>query len=198
MKKRHLLFAIPLAYFGACSSNSNSQSDQTETTQIVEPKPPVDEDELMIRLSIDLVAEPTTQAEIDQNAIINHAIDNTLDFQRTDSGIYYQIITPGTGDLIQWGDRIKVHYKGYFLNGSVFDSSIKRDKPLTFYVGNMVDGWNEMLQLLNVGSKATFILPSASGYGEEGLNDGKGNFLVAPNTILAFDIEVLEMVERKK
>lgn len=144
-----------------------------------------------MRLSGDLVAEPRTRWEQERNDIINYALDHLLDIKATHSGLYYLINQPGTGDSIRWADKVRVHYRGYFFNGQEFDSSYKRNKPIEFYVGNMIDGWNEGLQMLKPGSKAIFIVPSHLGYGEKGLDDGKGNKLVPPNTVLIFELEVL-------
>ena len=77
----------------------------------------------------------------------------------------------------------------------MFDSSYRRDKPLRFYIGNMIPGWNEGLQLIAPGGRIQLFVPSALGYGEKGLPDGKDGFLVPPDTPLVFEVEVIEIVE---
>lgn len=151
-----------------------------------------EEDVLMLKLSADLIATPSTQAEVDQNTIVNYAIDQLLDVQRTSTGLYYAIKDSGAGELLAWGDRVAVHYQGKFPEGNIFDSSYRRKEPLTFYIGNMIDGWNEGLQLLRPGGKAVLLVPGHLGYGEEGLKLGEEKYLVPPNQVLIFDLEVLE------
>lgn len=185
-----LVFLICLA----CACKPSKSEEKTQTSPETE-KPVINEDELVMRLSADLVAEPQTQWQQERNDIINYAIDNMLDIHATSSGLYYQIIEPGAGDSIRWADQVRVHYRGYFLNGQEFDSSYKRNKPIDFYVGNMIDGWNEGLKMLKPDAKALFIVPSHLGYGEKGLSDGKGGMLVPPNTVLVFEMEVLEKLE---
>lgn len=153
---------------------------------------PVNEDALVLRLSADLIPTPQTLEQQEQNAIVNYAIDQLLDVKSTASGLYYQIIAPGTGDSIRWADRLAVHYRVFFLDGTEFDASYKRGQAIEFYVGNMIPGWNEGLQLLKPGGKALFLIPSRLGYGEKGLTDGKGKVLVPPNSILAFELEVVQ------
>lgn len=178
-----------------CLAVACKQSKSEEKMPVEPEKLAVNEDELVMRLSVDLVAEPQTQWQRERNDIINYAIDNMLDIQSTSSGLYYQIIEPGAGGSIRWADQVRVHYRGYFLNGQEFDSSYKRDKPIDFYVGNMIDGWNEGLKMLKPGAKALFIVPSHLGYGEKGLSDGKEGMLVPPNTVLVFEMEVLEKLK---
>ena len=175
-------------FFTGCNKKSTNEACIPDWL----PTPSDDEDALIFRLSSDLIAEPKNQAEKDQNAIVNYAIDKLLDVKATRTGLYYQILAEGSGKQIAWGDWISVHYRGYFLNGREFDSSYKKKKPLEFYVGNMIDGWNEGLQLLKKGGKALFIVPSTLAYGEEGLKLPNGKVIVPPDSVLVFELEVLE------
>lgn len=138
-------------------------------------------------------ANPTTLEEREENQIIDYAADNNMEAERTRSGIYIVDHSVGSGGSIKWGDPITVHYRGYFLDGKEFDSSIKRGKPISFRVGSMVAGWNEALPFLKVGSKATFVIPSHMGYGKRGFEG-----FVGPDEILVFDIEILEKGNQKK
>ena len=131
-------------------------------------------------------SSPTTLEQKEENTIIEHLADLNLDAVRTKSGIYITKHSVGAGDSIKWGDPIQVHYRGYFMDGQEFDSSIERGKPISFRVGSMVAGWNEALPFLNIGSKATFVIPSHMGYGKKGFPG-----FVGPDKILLFDIEVL-------
>lgn len=131
-------------------------------------------------------SNPSTLDQKDENKIIEYAADHNMDAVRTRSGVYIANHIEGTGDSVRWGDPIKVHYKGYFLEGQEFDSSIKRGTPISFRVGSMIAGWNEALPYLNIGSKATFLVPSHLGYGKRGFEG-----FVGPDKILLFDIEIL-------
>lgn len=184
----------------ACNGNDNASQKQQASgneEQETASKAP-DEDAVMLQLSPYLIGEPADRAEEEQNQIVNYAIDNIIPLERSNSGLFYRIAEQGEGETLKWGDYIKAHYKGYFLNGQVFDSSYRRGKPIEFYIGNMVPGWNEGLQLLKPGGKILLLLPSALGYGEKGFPDGKEGYLVPPNKILAFEVEVLEKVSGKE
>lgn len=192
---KYTFFLIPLLLMaGACSGGQSRQKAAAEPESSAS-LPQADEDEIMIQLSAWLVAGPQTQAERDQNLIVNYAIENVIPLERSASGLFYRILDPGEGELLKWGDYISAHYKGYFLDGQVFDSSYRRSKPIEFYIGNMIPGWNEGLQLIRPGGKILLLIPSGLAYGEKGFPDGKGGFLAPPNTVLAFEVEVLERLK---
>lgn len=115
-------------------------------------------------------------------------VDSTL-FKTTKSGLKYAIIEAGEGDLIGKEKQVTVHYSGFLLDGTRFDSSVERDEPFTFVagVGQVIPGWDEGVQLLKKGSKARLIIPPAIGYGERDL--GK----IPPNSTLIFDVEVIDV-----
>lgn len=188
MKYLSLLFTLFVLV--GCASEDSKQT--TDKTPIEEKAPPVNEDDLIIRLSSQLITEPRTQAEKDQNIILNYAMDNNLDVQAATNGLYYHIIKKGEGEFIKWGDQIVTHYKGYFLDGQVFDSSYRKDKPMTFYVGNVIQGWNEGLQKIQPGGKLFLLVPSTLAYGTEAVKDKGGRIIIPENSVLAFEVEVLE------
>lgn len=138
-------------------------------------------------------SEPKTLDQKEENIIIEYVADNKMEAVRTMSGIFIANHIVGEGDSIKWGDPIKVDYRGYFMDGKEFDSSIKRGVPISFRVGSMVAGWNEALPFLKVGSKATFIIPSHMGYGKRGFEG-----FVGPDEILLFDIEVIEKTNQNR
>ena len=88
-------------------------------------------------------------------------------FQQTASGLRYQIIQEGTGEQATAGKTVSVHYKGQLLDGTVFDSSYKRQQPIDFVLGQgqVIPGWDEGVSLLKVGDKARFVIPSDLAYG---------------------------------
>ena len=104
----------------------------------------------------------------------------------TSSGLQYKVIKTGKGKRPSATDKVKVHYEGTLLNGEVFDSSIKRKKPITLPLTSVIPGWVEGVQLMNVGSKYKFFIPSDLAYGAKGAGG-----LIGPNSTLIFEIELL-------
>ena len=111
-------------------------------------------------------------------------------FSKTESGLRYQIIQKGTGVKAEKGKKVSVHYKGQLADGTVFDSSYKRNQPIDFPVGvgQVISGWDEGIQLLNVGDKARFVIPSHLGYGSRGAGG-----VIPPDAILIFDVELMNV-----
>ncbi len=106
----------------------------------------------------------------------------------TASGLYYIETTKGKGKKPQPGKKVTVHYNGYFIDGQIFDNSYQRNEPFTFYfgVGQVIQGWDEGIAKMNVGSKAKLIIHSSLAYGQ------KGSGPIPPNTTLVFDIELID------
>lgn len=128
---------------------------------------------------------PTTLDERQQNEIIDYAAEKNLPLLRLESGVYYMITEEGRGPTLRWGEKIKVDYKGYYLDGREFDSSYKRGKPYTTAVGQSIAGWNDALLRMRSGTKATVIIPSRLGYKDQEFAG------IPPNSILAFDLHIL-------
>jgi FKBP-type peptidyl-prolyl cis-trans isomerase FklB len=108
----------------------------------------------------------------------------------TASGLQYEVIKMGTGAKPTPQNTVKVHYVGTLIDGTEFDSSIKRNQPATFPVGGVIAGWTEALQLMPVGSKFKLYLPSTIGYGATGAGD-----VIKPYSTLIFEVELLEIVK---
>jgi FKBP-type peptidyl-prolyl cis-trans isomerase len=121
------------------------------------------------------------RAELDQLA---------AGFEETASGLRYQMIQEGTGSKAEKGKTVSVHYKGQLADGTVFDSSYKRNQPLQFQVGvgQVIPGWDEGIGLLKVGDKARFVIPSDLGYGAAGAGG-----VIPPNATLVFDVELMDV-----
>lgn len=111
-------------------------------------------------------------------------------FEKTASGLRYQIIQKGNGKQAEKGRTVSVHYKGMLPNGQVFDSSYTRKKPIDFPLGkgHVIEGWDEGIALLSVGDKARFVIPSNLGYGERGAGG-----VIPPNATLIFDVELMDV-----
>ncbi len=108
----------------------------------------------------------------------------------TESGLQYEILTEGNGPKPVAEDRVRVHYHGTLIDGTVFDSSIDNGEPAVFGVGQVIPGWTEALQLMPVGSKWKVYLPANIAYGERGAGGDIG-----PNSALIFEVELLEIVK---
>ncbi|MDA3892417.1 MAG: FKBP-type peptidyl-prolyl cis-trans isomerase [Salinivirgaceae bacterium] len=119
---------------------------------------------------------------------------NTADkeVKETLSGLKYIVIEQGKGDSINTENIVKVNYSGFFTDGKLFDSSLKRFEPIEFPVGigAVIDGWDEGILLMHKGAKFELIVPSKLAYGEEGMPP-----LIPENTDLIFDIEIIEVIK---
>lgn len=106
------------------------------------------------------------------------------------SGMQYEIIEEGTGPVPTANDKVKTHYHGTLIDGTVFDSSVQRGQPATFGVTQVIQGWQEALQLMPVGSKWRLYIPYNLAYGDRGAGGQIGPFAT-----LIFDIELIEIVK---
>jgi len=106
------------------------------------------------------------------------------------SGLQYQIIKEATGPKPTLNDKVKVHYHGTLLDGSVFDSSVQRGEPFEFNLSGVIPGWTEALQLMAVGSKWKLFIPSSLAYG-----DNQAGPAIKPGSTLIFEVELLEIVK---
>ena len=106
------------------------------------------------------------------------------------SGLQYQILQKGEGATPTAADKVKCHYHGTLINGTVFDSSVQRGEPAVFGVSQVIPGWVEALQLMPVGSKWRLFIPANLAYGEHGAGDA-----IEPNSALVFDVELLDIVK---
>ncbi len=111
-------------------------------------------------------------------------------FEKTSSGLRYKIEEKGTGAKAEKGKTVSVHYKGMLPDGSVFDSSYKRNQPIDFPLGegHVIAGWDEGIQLLHEGGQARFVIPSHLAYGERGAGG-----VIPPNATLVFDVELVKV-----
>ena len=115
----------------------------------------------------------------------NKMIENVIE---TASGLQYQVLEKGEGsEHPTASSKVKVHYHGSLLDGTVFDSSVDRDEPISFGLNQVISGWTEGVQLMVVGDKFKFFIPSELGYG----NRAAGK--IAPGSLLIFEVTLLEI-----
>jgi FKBP-type peptidyl-prolyl cis-trans isomerase FkpA len=112
--------------------------------------------------------------------------------KRTTSGLLYVPITEGSGASPTPADRVKVHYTGKLIDGTVFDSSVRRGQPATFGLNQIIACWQEGLQLMRAGGKARIVSPSKLAYGDSGAPPD-----IPPGATLDFEIELLEVLPAK-
>jgi len=113
----------------------------------------------------------------------------------TASGLSYKVVKKGKGKGLKpkATDKVKVHYTGKLIDGTVFDSSVERGEPAIFTVNQLIPGFTEGLQLMTPGSKYTFYIPASIGYGERGADDK-----IAPGSTLVFDVELIEILPEEE
>ncbi|MEM9884969.1 MAG: FKBP-type peptidyl-prolyl cis-trans isomerase [Bacteroidota bacterium] len=189
---RYLFFWLFISSFLFISCKNELSKEERD---VPEETPAVSEEELVLRLSSDLITAPRNQEEKDRNTMLNYALDSLWNVKKTPSGLYYEITAKREGERLEWGDRVEVHYEGFFMDGQKFDSSYDRKRTLEFYIGNMIDGWNEALELVASKSELRLLVPSRLAYGEKGLVTATGDTLVPPNQALAFKIKVLRKIK---
>ncbi len=167
MKKLHLMaWALPLLLLFSCGG-SNYDGQRYEN--------------------------PSNQAETDQNLILDYLESNNLKAERTETGIYYIVEKKGDGATPTVSDNVKVHYKGFRLDGQTFDSSYDRGEPAVFPLGRVVQGWQQGIPLFNEGGKGTILIPSGLGYGPRGAGAD-----IPPNSVIAFDIELMDVMDQQE
>lgn len=104
------------------------------------------------------------------------------------SGLQYKVLVEGDGPIPVASDKVKTHYHGTLIDGTVFDSSVDRNEPISFNVTGVIKGWQEALQLMKVGSKWRLFVPENLAYGSRARSD-----VIGPYSTLIFDIELLEI-----
>ena len=107
----------------------------------------------------------------------------------TASGLQYEVITQGTGAIPTRTSKVKTHYHGTLIDGTVFDSSVNRGQPIDFPVNGVIAGWTEALQLMPVGSKWRLYIPHNLAYGERGAGAS-----IKPYSALIFDVELIDII----
>ena len=107
----------------------------------------------------------------------------------TESGLQYEVVSQGEGEVPTLNSTVRVHYHGTLLDGSVFDSSYDRGQPAEFPVSGVIKGWTEALQFMKVGTKLKLHVPAELAYGEQGAGGA-----ISPHSTLVFDVELLDII----
>lgn len=105
------------------------------------------------------------------------------------SGLQYEVLTQGKGKSPKATDQVKCHYEGTLIDGTLFDSSVKRGEPATFGVNQVIPGWVEALQLMKEGDKWRLFIPSELAYGANGAGE-----MIPPHSTLMFDVELIQVL----
>jgi FKBP-type peptidyl-prolyl cis-trans isomerase FkpA len=108
---------------------------------------------------------------------------------KTPTGLIFRTLKPGDGPSPKAFDKVKVHYEGTFIDGTVFDSSIQRGEPIDFPLDKVIKCWSEGLQMMKVGEKAKLVCPPRIAYGDQGRPPK-----IPPGTTLVFEVELLEIL----
>ena len=111
----------------------------------------------------------------------------TEGIKKTESGLLYQVLEEGAGESPKATDTVRVHYVGTLIDGTEFDSSVRRGQPYTTPLNQVVSGWTEGIQLMTKGAKYQFWIPGELGYGSQGSPPR-----IPPNAVLVFEVELLD------
>ena len=133
-----------------------------------------------------LFAACKDQSEIDQQIIQDYIEENNLDAKTTTSGLWYVIEDPGTGDQPAVSDEVRVHYKGYLIDGGVFDQTTTQ--PAEFPLANVIEGWQIGIPLFKEGGNGILLIPSHLGYGDRSVGS------IPANSVLIFEVELVEVL----
>ena len=134
--------------------------------------------------------EKSSEKTISEGRAFLEANGKRTEVSTLKSGLQYEILKEGNGSQPKASDKVKVHYHGTLIDGTVFDSSVRRGEPATFGVTQVIAGWVEALQLMPVGSKWKLYIPSNLAYGAQGAGQHIG-----PHTTLIFEVELIDIVK---
>ncbi|MCB9034141.1 MAG: FKBP-type peptidyl-prolyl cis-trans isomerase [Chitinophagales bacterium] len=153
-------------------------------------QPLIKEDTAQVILQNYFTAQQALKAAEKNKEVAAYFADNLKKpgVKSTASGIQYEVLKQGTGAKPKATDVVEVHYVGTLLDGTEFDSSIKRGQTAKFPLNQVIKGWTEGVQLMNVGSKYKFLLPSNLAYGEYGSPP-----VIGPNEPLIFEVELISI-----
>jgi FKBP-type peptidyl-prolyl cis-trans isomerase len=141
-------------------------------------------------MQVEMMKAGEEQLAKDVEIINNYLSEKQITAQSTESGLRYVINTEGSGSSPVAGQQVSVHYTGLLLDGTKFDSSLDRNEPIQFVLGQgqVIPGWDEGIALLKTGGKGTLFIPSSLAYGERGAGG-----VIPPNAVLMFEVELVKI-----
>jgi len=159
--------------------------DQSEVERVVQG--------YMMKLQAEKMKQDQAKAEENRIAGEKFLAENgkRKEVTTTGTGLQYEVIKMGTGAKPKLEEQVKVHYHGTLTDGTVFDSSVERGEPIVYAANGFVQGWQEALQLMPIGSKWKLYIPSELGYGSQAAPGGK----IPANSTLVFELELLDIVK---
>jgi len=136
-------------------------------------------------------AELSVMSEKGDQLLKEYIAKESITVKPTESGLYYVEIVKGKGENPKAGQKVSVHYTGTFTDGTKFDSSLDRNKPIEFVLGQgqVIKGWDEGIMLMNKGTKARLVIPASLAYGERGAGS------IPPFTPLVFEVELVDILK---
>lgn len=140
--------------------------------------------ELLLKRKQELTAKNVNEGEVFRT---NFELETNV--VKLESGVLYRIIEHGSGILPTMDSKVRCHYHGTNIYGEVFDSSVERGKPADFQISKLIKGWQEVMPLLKVGSKAKIVIPPDAAYGDQQISKEIG-----PQSTLIFEVELLEVL----
>ncbi len=160
-----------------------------DATNEEEGKMTLEEADNFIRRYFDQIGDREAQLNLEEGNAFLEKNKNRQGVQTTASGLQYEVLTEGNGPKPGPADRVKVHYHGTLIDGTVFDSSVERGDPAEFGVGQVIPGWTEALQMMPTGSKWKIYVPSNIAYGERSPSPN-----IQSNAVLIFEVELLAIL----
>ena len=154
-----------------------------------EPAIPHREAQALLNEYFDQQARKQAQGAIAEGKAFLEANGKKEGVVTTKSGLQYQVLTEGTGRSPKATDKVRCHYEGTLINGTVFDSSYKRGEPADFHLNGVIPGCTEGVQLMKEGAKYRFFIPYLLGYGEHGAGSS-----IPPYSTLIFDVELIKVL----
>src|SRR5581483_210436 len=144
----------------------------------------------MVLIAVSLFGQTSAHRPTPVRPNTNAPTKVTGDGVKTDSGLQYWDIKTGTGQVANTGDKVKVHYTGWFTTGKKFDSSVDAHQPYSFTIGkgDVIKGWDEGVTGMKVGGKRQLRIPPELAYGDTGYKN-----IIPPNSTLIFDIQLLSV-----
>lgn len=185
MKKYWIIFSAIALICTSCSETKESNQNEPRVTEETEDE--VSEVDQPIASVEEVATEELSNLETGALFIIENSKKEGV--ITTSSGLQYAILEPGSGEKPLLTDVVTIHYHGTLLDSTVFDSSIDKGEPLSYAVNGFIQGWQEALVMMSIGSKWRLFVPSHLAYGQVGTPGGP----IGPDETLIFDIELLSI-----